>query len=138
MRGGLCAHVVVMYHFCLQLERLDSDLKNYRSNSIRESIRRGFDALGDHYLDCGELKCVHFRTSIVEDYLIWSPPPHTHTHFSQALKMYMRARDHCTSNKHIVQLCLNIIKVSCSFCYVSPVTFLVYSTFHTFLVHFPT
>lgn len=46
--------------FCLQLERLDSDLKNYRSNSIRESIRRGFDALGDHYLDCGELKCVHF------------------------------------------------------------------------------
>jgi hypothetical protein len=30
---------------------------------------------------------------------------------SQALKMYMRARDHCTSSKHIVQLCLNIIKV---------------------------
>ena len=30
---------------------------------------------------------------------------------SQALKMYMRARDHCTSAKHIVQLCLNIIKV---------------------------
>ena len=25
--------------------------------------------------------------------------------------MYMRARDHCTSSKHIVQLCLNIIKV---------------------------
>jgi len=31
--------------------------------------------------------------------------------FSQALKMYMRARDHCTSSSHIVQLCLNIIKV---------------------------
>ena len=25
--------------------------------------------------------------------------------------MYMRARDHCTSSKHIVQLCLSIIKV---------------------------
>lgn len=70
----------------IKLERLDSDLKNYRSNSIKESIRRGFDALGDHHLDCGEL--------------------------NQALKMYMRARDHCTSSKHIVQLCLNIIKVS--------------------------
>ncbi|XP_064407126.1 COP9 signalosome complex subunit 1-like [Halichondria panicea] len=68
------------------LERLDSDLKNYRSNSIKESIRRGFDSLGDHYVDCGEL--------------------------NQALKMYMRARDHCTSSKHIVQLCLNVIKVS--------------------------
>ncbi len=37
--------------------------------------------------------------------------PCSHTH-SQALKMYMRARDHCTSSKHIVQLCLNVIKVS--------------------------
>ncbi|XP_003383480.1 PREDICTED: COP9 signalosome complex subunit 1-like [Amphimedon queenslandica] len=70
----------------ITLERLDSDLKNYRSNSIKESIRRGFDALGDHYMDCGDL--------------------------SSALKMYTRARDHCTSSRHIVSLCLNIIKVS--------------------------
>ncbi len=28
--------------------------------------------------------------------------------------MYIRARDHCTSAKHIVQLCLNVIKVSVS------------------------
>lgn len=68
------------------LERLDADLKNYRHNSIKESIRRGYDALGDHHLDCGDL--------------------------NNALKMYTRARDHCTSNKHVVQLCLNIIKVS--------------------------
>lgn len=70
----------------ITLERLDADLKNYRSNSIKESIRRGFDALGDHYMDCGDL--------------------------SSALKMYTRARDHCTSSKHIVSLCLNIMKVS--------------------------
>lgn len=42
----------------VQLERLDADLKNYRHNSIKESIRRGYDALGDHYLDCGDLKSV--------------------------------------------------------------------------------
>jgi COP9 signalosome complex subunit 1 len=56
---------------------------NYKHNTY---FRRGFDSLGDHYLDCGDL--------------------------SSALKMYTRARDHCTSSRHIVALCLNIIKVS--------------------------
>uniref|UniRef100_A0A336N0S5 CSON013862 protein n=1 Tax=Culicoides sonorensis TaxID=179676 RepID=A0A336N0S5_CULSO len=35
----------------LKLEKLDNDLKNYKSNSIKESIRRGHDDLGDHYLN---------------------------------------------------------------------------------------
>ena len=39
----------------MKLEKLDNDLKNYKSNSIKESIRRGHDDLGDHYLDCGDL-----------------------------------------------------------------------------------
>ncbi|KAF6202495.1 hypothetical protein GE061_002891 [Apolygus lucorum] len=70
----------------LKLEKLDSDLKNYKSNSIKESIRRGNDDLGDHHLDCGDL--------------------------SNALKCYSRARDYCTSGKHVVNMCLNVIKVS--------------------------
>lgn len=70
----------------LKLEKLDTDLKNYKSNSIKESIRRGHDDLGDHYLDCGDL--------------------------SNALKCYSRARDYCTSTKHVVNMCLNVIKVS--------------------------
>lgn len=69
----------------LKLEKLDTDLKNYKSNSIKESIRRGHDDLGDHYLDCGDL--------------------------SNALKCYSRARDYCTSGKHVVNMCLNVIKV---------------------------
>ena len=48
--------------------------------------RRGHDDLGDHYLDCGDL--------------------------SNALKCYSRARDYCTSAKHVVNMCLNVIKVS--------------------------
>jgi hypothetical protein len=68
-----------------KLEKLDTDLKNYKSNSIKESIRRGHDDLGDHYLDCGDL--------------------------SNALKCYSRARDYCTSGKHVVNMCLNVIKV---------------------------
>lgn len=70
----------------LKLEKLDTDLKNYKSNSIKESIRRGHDDLGDHYLDCGDL--------------------------NNALKCYSRARDYCTSGKHIVDMCINVIKVS--------------------------
>ena len=70
----------------LKLEKLDTDLKNYKANSIKESIRRGHDDLGDHYLDMGDL--------------------------SNALKCYSRARDYCTSAKHVVNMCLNVIKVS--------------------------
>ncbi|CAE1154959.1 GPS1 [Acanthosepion pharaonis] len=68
------------------LEKLDSDLKNYKTNSIKESIRRGNDDLGDHYLDMGDL--------------------------CNALKCYSRARDYCTSPKHVVNMCLNVIKIS--------------------------
>ncbi|CAH1793629.1 unnamed protein product [Owenia fusiformis] len=70
----------------MKLEKLDTDLKNYKSNSIKESIRRGHDDLGDHYMDCGDL--------------------------SNALKCYSRSRDYCTSAKHVVNMCLNVIKVS--------------------------
>lgn len=70
----------------VKLEKLDSDLKNYKSNSIKESIRCGHDDLGDHYLNCGDL--------------------------TNALKCYSRARDYCTSGKHVVNMCLNVIKVS--------------------------
>lgn len=48
-------------------------------------FRRGHDDLGDHYLDCGDL--------------------------SNALKCYSRARDYCTSAKHVINMCLNVIKV---------------------------
>lgn len=69
-----------------KLEKLDNDLKNYRMNSIKESIRRGHDDLGDHHLSCGDLQ--------------------------NALKCYSRARDYCTSGKHVVNMCWNVIKVS--------------------------
>merc|ERR1719474_780397 len=70
----------------LKLEKLDTDLKNYRSNAIKESIRRGHDDLGDHYLDCGDL--------------------------SNALKCYSRARDYCTTGRHVINMCVNVIRVS--------------------------
>ncbi|XP_031571360.1 COP9 signalosome complex subunit 1-like [Actinia tenebrosa] len=70
----------------LKLEKLDTDLKNCKTNSIKESVRRGHDDLGDHYFECGDL--------------------------NNALKCYSRARDYCTSAKHVVNMCWNVIKVS--------------------------
>jgi len=70
----------------LKLEKLDADLKNYKSNSIKESIRRGHDDLAEHYLETGDL--------------------------TNALKCFSRARDYCTSAKHVINMCLNVIKVN--------------------------
>lgn len=69
-----------------KLDKLDQDLKTYKNNSIKESIRRGHDDLGDHYLDCGD--------------------------YSNALKCYSRARDYCICAQHIVNMCMNVINVS--------------------------
>ncbi|XP_003746672.1 COP9 signalosome complex subunit 1 [Galendromus occidentalis] len=70
----------------VKTEKLDNDLKNYKANSIKESIRRGTDDLGDHYLDCGDL--------------------------NNALRAFARARDYCTSGRHVIDYCLNVTRVS--------------------------
>lgn len=70
----------------LRFERLDTDLKNYRCNAIKESIRRGQDDLGDHFLDCGEL--------------------------DNAFTAYSKSRDYTISHKNQIIQCLNMIRVS--------------------------
>ena len=72
--------------FVQKLDKLDTDLRNSRTNSIKDSIRRGHDDLGDHYLDAGD--------------------------FYNALRCYVRARDYCVSPQHLIKLCLNVIKTS--------------------------
>lgn len=67
------------------LEKLETDLKTFKNAAIKESIRRGFDDLGLHYLNMGDLQ--------------------------NALKFHSRARDYCSSPKNIVIMCTNVIKV---------------------------
>jgi COP9 signalosome complex subunit 1 len=69
----------------LKLEKLDQDLKSAKSLSIKDCIRRGQEDLADQFLESGDL--------------------------TNALKCYSRSRDYCSSNKHIANLCLNVIKV---------------------------
>ncbi|KAJ3192693.1 COP9 signalosome complex subunit 1 [Irineochytrium annulatum] len=67
-------------------EKLENELKGYKNNSIKESIRMGFLDLGAHYSSIGELQ--------------------------NALKSYSRTRDYCATSKHIVDMCMNVIRTS--------------------------
>lgn len=72
--------------FVHKLEKLDNDLRNFRTNSIKDSIRRGNDDLGDHYLDAGD--------------------------FFNAVRCYIRSRDYCVTPRHMITMCMNVIKAS--------------------------
>ncbi|XAR63100.1 hypothetical protein NMG60_11022924 [Bertholletia excelsa] len=67
-------------------EKLESELNAYRTNLIKESIRMGYNDFGDFYYAHGAL--------------------------GDAFKSYVRARDYCTTSKHIIHMCLNAILVS--------------------------
>ncbi|CAF3504305.1 unnamed protein product [Rotaria sp. Silwood1] len=67
-----------------KLEKLDTDLRNFRTNSIKDSIRRGHDDLGDHYLDAGD--------------------------FFNAVRCYVRSRDYCVTPRHTMTMCMNVLK----------------------------
>ena len=69
-----------------KLEKLDTDLRNFRTNSIKDSIRRGHDDLGDHYLDAGD--------------------------YFNAVRCYVRSRDYCVTPRHMITMCMNVIKAS--------------------------
>ncbi|KAH6599464.1 hypothetical protein BASA50_002978 [Batrachochytrium salamandrivorans] len=69
-------------------DHLEYELRAYRANSIKESIRMGHSDLGDHLFSLGELH--------------------------SALKSYTRTKDYCTTQKHVLDMCLNIIKTCMS------------------------
>mmetsp|Transcript_2399 Transcript_2399/g.3835 ORF Transcript_2399/g.3835 Transcript_2399/m.3835 type:complete len:439 (-) Transcript_2399:52-1368(-) len=67
-------------------DKLESELNGYKANLIKESIRMGHTFLGEFFYEKGDLHA--------------------------ALKCYIRTRDYCTTSKHIITMCLNVIKVS--------------------------
>lgn len=68
-----------------ELEKLELDLNGFRTNLIKESIRIGHNELGDFHFARGDM--------------------------NNAVKSYLRTRDYCTSPKHVIQMCLNVIKI---------------------------
>jgi COP9 signalosome complex subunit 1 len=69
-----------------KLDKLELELNSYRTNMIRDGIRNGNNELGSFYLKRGDLQ--------------------------NSLKCFLRARDFCSSPKHVVEMCLNVILVS--------------------------
>ncbi|XP_011628353.2 COP9 signalosome complex subunit 1 [Amborella trichopoda] len=67
-------------------EKLENELSGYKTNMIKESIRMGYNDFGDF----------HYARGLLGD----------------AFKNYVRTRDYCTTSKHIIQMCLNVILVS--------------------------
>ncbi|KAJ0392982.1 hypothetical protein P43SY_007809 [Pythium insidiosum] len=68
-----------------QHERLEQELNSYKSTMIKESIRMGYNDLGNFFYELGDLPA--------------------------ALKSFAQARDYCTADKHVVEMCLNVSKV---------------------------
>ncbi|KAI4197095.1 MAG: hypothetical protein LQ346_003073 [Caloplaca aetnensis] len=67
-------------------DRLETELKGYKNNLIKESIRMGYDDLGQHYHRTGELV--------------------------ESVKAFGRMRDFCTTPSHVVVMNLRLISVS--------------------------
>jgi COP9 signalosome complex subunit 1 len=67
-------------------EKLEHELKSYKNNLIKESIRMGNEDLGHFYYACGD--------------------------YGNASKAYLRMRENCTSTKHIADLNLRLVYVS--------------------------
>mmetsp|Transcript_18915 Transcript_18915/g.49627 ORF Transcript_18915/g.49627 Transcript_18915/m.49627 type:complete len:475 (-) Transcript_18915:524-1948(-) len=67
-------------------ERLEGELNQNKSNLVKESIRQGYNELGQYHYSRGDL--------------------------NQAMKFYVRTRDYCTSNRHMAEMCVRVIQVS--------------------------
>ncbi|KAK9447543.1 26S proteasome subunit RPN7-domain-containing protein [Limtongia smithiae] len=66
-------------------DRLEMELKSYKNNLIKESIRMGYADLGDFSFTMGDL--------------------------TAATKFYSRQREYCTTHKHIEDMALDLIRV---------------------------
>ncbi|KAK6540518.1 hypothetical protein TWF694_009309 [Orbilia ellipsospora] len=66
-------------------DRLEAELKSYKNNMIKESIRIGHKDLGDHFYVTGDLP--------------------------SAYRAYSRMRDYCTSNKQMLDMTLSCILI---------------------------
>ncbi|KAG2424834.1 hypothetical protein HXX76_014255 [Chlamydomonas incerta] len=67
-------------------ERLESELQSFKAALMKESIRMGHSDLGDWAYERGDLQ--------------------------MAFKCYVRTRDYCTTSRHVVAMCLAVIRTA--------------------------
>ncbi|KAG6523463.1 hypothetical protein ZIOFF_013321 [Zingiber officinale] len=64
-------------------EKIENKFNSYKTNMIKESVRMGYNDISDFY--------------------------YAHVQLDDAFKNYVRTCDYCTTSKHIIQMCLNVI-----------------------------
>ncbi|KAJ3339923.1 hypothetical protein HDU83_007420 [Entophlyctis luteolus] len=67
-------------------DSLDAQLATYKANLIKESIRMAHCDLAEHYYKCGDL--------------------------ASAMKCFLKCRDFCSTPKHVLDMCLSVLKVT--------------------------
>ncbi|KAF8336548.1 26S proteasome subunit RPN7-domain-containing protein [Cantharellus anzutake] len=81
-------------------ERLDTELKTYTSNMIKESIRMAHRDLGEYYWSVGD-------------------PP-------QAIKHFNKSREYSTSSQHVLEYALSVLQLlieTCDYAHISTYVF---------------
>eukprot|EP00295_Goniomonas_pacifica_P030932 CAMPEP_0175963292 /NCGR_PEP_ID=MMETSP0108-20121206/36940_1 /TAXON_ID=195067 ORGANISM="Goniomonas pacifica, Strain CCMP1869" /NCGR_SAMPLE_ID=MMETSP0108 /ASSEMBLY_ACC=CAM_ASM_000204 /LENGTH=434 /DNA_ID=CAMNT_0017291177 /DNA_START=13 /DNA_END=1317 /DNA_ORIENTATION=+ len=68
------------------LESMDFEFQQAKTKQVREYTRMGYNNFGQHHYECGNLQ--------------------------EALRCYTRTRDYSSSGKHVVEMCLNVIRVA--------------------------
>lgn len=72
------------------IDKLEEELRTYKSNHIKESIRMAYMDLGDIYLLMGD--------------------------YQSAVKSFNRGKDYCTTPKHNMETCMKLIHVHMMTC----------------------
>ncbi|GMH42853.1 hypothetical protein BSKO_10772 [Bryopsis sp. KO-2023] len=67
-------------------EELEQHLHGFKTNLIKESIRMGYNDLGNFFYERGMLQ--------------------------ESFKNYLKTRDYCTTPTHVIHMCLSVMKVS--------------------------
>jgi len=97
-----------------RLEKLENDLSQHKTSLVKESIR--VRACHTHRLAAmARLWADPRRTARRAAQMGHNDLGDFHSargDFATALKCYVRTRDYCTTSKHIITMCLNIIRVS--------------------------
>ena len=81
-----------------ELARLEGELKGYKNNLIRESIRMGQEDLANHLLATG---------GPVPDPT--NPASHTTSGYHAAYQSYGKMRDYCTTPTHVASMTLRLL-----------------------------
>ncbi|KAH9832148.1 PCI-domain-containing protein, partial [Rhodofomes roseus] len=68
-----------------QRNKLETELKTYTSNMIKESIRMAYRDLGDFHRNSGDQ--------------------------TAALKHYTKSREFCTTSQHVLEMCLSVLEL---------------------------